>query len=292
VNSETATAQRELNVHTLVGHGQIALAARCLGSLVRAHHEPVHVIVHDDGSVTPEDMAQFRETVPHSSVVLRGDADECVNDFLAKYPACKRLRDTSVYGLKIFDLQVLEAGENIAYADSDILFLKPVAGLFEMPPDPRSGGAFMRDPQQAYCLRSVQLLTTPKLKLGDRVNAGLFYFRRSAFDWDLVEWFLSHDNFAVHPYWKEQTSWSVLAADANCWIWNEEQVKIVRTASDLNDKLAVAHFISTYRKLMEKAPAFDDKLSPTQITCLPGGQCSFLDLFRDELARKRLRFGK
>lgn len=280
---------RKLTVHTMMGHKHVELASKCLASLVKFSQDSVHVVVHEDGSVTPEDQAAFAEMVPSSSFVLKKDADAPMNEFLSKYPACRKLRDNLVFGLKIFDIQVLENDDNLAYTDCDILFLKPFRGLFEMPPDPKAGGIFMRDPVQAYCLRSIQYLATPKLKLADRLNGGLLYFRRSAFDWDLVEWFLTHNEFNVHPYWKEQTAWSVLAAATNSWMWDEKQVRVVTSGDDFDNDLVVAHFVSNYRHLLEQAPS-DAPISnrPVDIASQLGTRCTFLKFFRDELKRKGL----
>ena len=150
----------------------------------------------------------------------------------------------------------------------------------------------MRDLLQGYCLRSTQLLLTPRLKLADRVNGGLLYFRRTAFDWDLVEWFLTNDQFAVHPYWKEQTAWSALAAATRSWMWSEKQVRVVASERDFDDELAIAHFVSNYRGLLEKAPVHSLLATqPTKIHLVPGGECTSTKLFVDELRRKCQRLG-
>jgi hypothetical protein len=285
---EVETARDHLRVHTMMGHKHLALATRCLGSLVRAHDGQASVIVHEDGSVTEEDRIEFERVVPNSSFVLKSRADGPVNEFLARYPACRKLRDNLVFGLKIFDIQILELGEHLAYSDCDILFLKRVSGLFTPPPDPEAGGIFMYDPLQAYCLRSTQLLVTSGLRLADRLNGGLLYFRRSAFDWDLVEWFLSHERFTVHPYWKEQTAWSVLAASTKSWMWSERAVRVVKSERDFNNDLTVAHFVSNYRSLFAKAPLFDAHAAPANIQCTPGKLCTPVGLLRDELRRRGL----
>ena len=286
------TGRPAITVHTMMGHKHIALGAKCLGSLVRCSQDPVRVIVHEDGSVSESDKEEFCAAVPNSSFVMKADADVQMNEFLYKYPACKHLRDTLVFGLKIFDIQVLGSGENLAYTDCDILFLKNFSNLFRMPPDPNAGGVFMRDPLQAYCLRSTQLLLTRKLKLADRLNGGLLYFRRSAFDWDLVEWFLTHSQFEVHPYWKEQTAWSVLAAATRSWMWSEKQVRVITSERDFDSDLVVAHFVSNYRNLLDKAPEMDSVgAPPSEIEAARGGYCTFPMLLMDELRREGRRRG-
>lgn len=247
-------AGTRLNLHTMAGAKHTDLAARCLSSIVKYCDQPLHVIVHDDGSATAEDVARFKEKVPNSSYVFKRDADPIVNDFLRKYPACRKLRDNLVYGIKIFDIQILEDGPELAYTDCDIIFVRPVTELFRLPPDAAAGGVFMKDPLQAYCLTPRQLLQTPKLHLADRLNGGLLHFRRADFDWDLVEWFLTHNEFTIHPYWKEQTAWSVLAQATKSWYWDEERVRVITKKHELTERVAVAHYTSNHRWLLPYAP--------------------------------------
>lgn len=259
----------------MAGRNHIDLAARCLGSIVKYYDRPLHIIVHEDGSVRPEDVARFQEQIPNSSFVSKKDADPIVNESMARYPACRKLRDNLVYGLKIFDIQILEEGPELSYTDCDIIFVRPVSGLFRMPDDPLAGGVFMKDPIQAYCLTPLQLMQNKKLHLADRLNGGLLHFRRADFNWDLVEWFLTHDEYAIHPYWKEQTAWSVLAAATRSWFWDEDQVRVITTRSELNDKITVAHYVSSYRHLLQYAPEDGHEgETPVAIRMAPFEECT------------------
>jgi hypothetical protein len=281
--------RQTLTVHSMLGHKHIALAARCLGSLARFSPDPVHFLLHEDGSVTEGDREAFLALVPGATFVLKKDADGPMNEFLARYPACRRLRDNLVFGLKIFDIQVLGTDANLAYTDCDILFLRPFTGMFEMPPDAKAGGVFMEDEKQAYCLTPMQLLRTPGLQLASRLNGGLLYFRRAAFDWDLMEWFLTHDEFKIHPYWKEQTAWSVLAQATGSWKWDVKQVRVIRTGRDLEgDDVAVAHFVSSYRTLLDTVPleGTAPDAAPVAIRSAPGKRCTYPVYVLDELRRK------
>lgn len=270
-------ARAPLNLHTMAGAKHTNLAARCLSSIVKYCDQRIHVIVHDDGSATQDDVARFQEKVPGGSYIFKRDADPIVNDFLAKYPACRKLRDNLVYGIKIFDIQILEDGPELSYTDCDIIFVRPVSGFFRLPPDSQAGGVFMKDPLQAYCLTPCQLLQTPKLHLANRLNGGLLHFRRADFDWDLVEWLVSHDEFTIHPYWKEQTAWSALAAATKCWYWEEDRVRVITKKHELTERVAVAHYVSNFRGLIQYAPE-DGRESdpPVTVAVRPFEECTRL----------------
>jgi hypothetical protein len=264
-----------LSLHTMAGRNHVDLAARCLGSIVKYYDQLIHVIVHEDGTIQPEDVVRFREKVPNSTFIFKKDADPIVNEFMAKYPACRRLRDRLVYGLKIFDIQILEEGPELSYSDCDILFLRPVSKLFRMPDDRTAGGVFMKDPRKAYCLTPFQLMQNRRLRLADRLNGGLLHFRRADFDWDLVEWFLTHDEYVIHPYWKEQTAWSALAAATRSSFWDEERVRVITKRAELTDRVAVAHYVSSYRQLMEYAPTEGNENEiPVVVPMSPFKECT------------------
>jgi hypothetical protein len=243
-----------INLHTMAGHAHIDLASLCLGSMVKFYDQPIHVIVHEDGTITDDDVSRFEQFVPDCTFVYKRDADGPVNEYLARYPACRRLRDHLIFGLKIFDIQVLEDRPELSYADCDILFLRPLTKFFTLPPDPKVGGVFMKDTRNAYCLTPPQLIGNPKLRLSDRLGAGLLHFRRNAFDWDLVEWFLAHTEYVVHPYWKEQTAWSALAAATSSHAWPEKWCRAITRPQDLTPELGVAHYVSNYRAYMKYIP--------------------------------------
>jgi len=283
---DRAQSSGTLTLHTMAGRGHIDLATRCLSSIVKYYDQPIHVVVHDDGTSRPEDVERFQEKVPASSFILKRDADLVVNDFMARYPACRKLRNNLVYGLKIFDIQILEEGPELSYTDCDILFVRPVSRFFRLPDDPSAGGVFMKDPRQAYCLTPWQLMRNRKLHLADRLNGGLLHFRRAAFDWDLVEWFLKHDDYVIHPYWKEQTAWSALAAATRSWFWDEKQVRVIKSRDELTPQVAVAHYVSSYRQFMEYAPAdgHEDE-RPVVVPIFPFKECTGARFVADHARR-------
>jgi hypothetical protein len=276
-----------LKLHTMAGRKHIDLTIRCLGSFVRYYDQPIHVIVHEDGSVRPEDAERLQRAIPGSSFVFKKDADPVVNEFLARYPACRKLRDNLVFGLKIFDIQILEDGPELSYTDCDIVLVRPVSGLFRLPEPPGAGGVFMKDPRQAYCLTLGQLAHNRRLRLADKLNGGLLHFRRASFDWDLVEWFLTHEEYAVHPYWKEQTAWSVLAAATRSWFWCEDSVRVITRRTDLTEKVAVAHYVSNFRELLSLVPVDGNEgKAPVAVEIRPFGECTHARYAADLVHRR------
>lgn len=193
-------------VESLLGHNQVDLALECLGSLRRCSQEPVRLRLRDDGTLTESDRERL-VALGSPEIVDRRTADAQVEPLLSAHPASLEYRRRNPLGLKLFDIALGQPGR-VHFCDTDVLFLRPVEGLFAVVPDDQ--GVFLRDVQNAYSLRSWQLLRH-RMRLPQRINTGLFAFPRERFDLDLVEWYLSRPEMAFAPMWQEQTAWALLA---------------------------------------------------------------------------------
>src|ERR1700724_2016179 len=152
-------------VSTLLGHAHVEMALRCLGSLLALSAAPLRLRIHDDGSLTGADLERLAAGLGTPSVVSRREADERLADLLDRHPAARAFRLANPLALKLLDVPLLAApaaaGEPLAYCDSDVLFLRRFSGLFELPPG--AGALFMHDPQNAYSVRSWDLLLERRL---------------------------------------------------------------------------------------------------------------------------------
>ena len=201
-------------VSTLLGHAHVPMALLCLGSLLRESAEPLRLQIHDDGSLDREDLERLAAGLGEPAVVSRREADERLEDLLGVHPACRAFRRENPLGLKLLDTVFLAPAGELAYCDSDVLFLRPFAGLFALPEG--AGALFMHDSQNAYSVRSWHLLRERRLRLAARVNSGVIAFRSRLFDLDLLEWFLGHPEYRFAPVWVEQTAWALLGQAAGC----------------------------------------------------------------------------
>ncbi|HEV7405022.1 MAG TPA: hypothetical protein VGO11_18910 [Chthoniobacteraceae bacterium] len=240
-------------VATLIGHRDVEMGLQCLGSLLECVEEPLVFTVHDDGTLTAEDLDQLERRLPVLRVVARGEAEDRMADLLRDHPAARALRTRYIYGLKLFDVPLLHGTQDVALCDSDILFFRRCRGLFSWP-DPETGALFMRDWQEAYALRPWHVLRHRACRLPSRLNCGLFFLRGGTYDLDLMEWLVARDYpvFQKLP-WLEQTCWAVLAARINARFWSEERIRTVWDEGGLAGDLVAGHFTSTVRGLLAQA---------------------------------------
>ena len=285
------TLREPVRVATLLGHAHVEMALACVGSLLRHSADPLHLRIHEDGSLDEEDRERLARGLGDPEFVPRAEADARVEDLLAGRPALRAFRRENPLALKLIDIPFLagmEADGGLAYCDSDVLFLRPFAGLFRFP-GPETGAVFMSDRQNAYSVRSWHLLARPRLALPCRVNSGVLLFRARCFDPDLLEWYLSRPEFGFAPVWAEQTAWALLGQQAGCRLWDPRLLRLPTPGEPPGDAVAL-HFVSPLRHLL---PGFLERAGdrtgepPVPVGTVPARRCRAWDLAWTE-ARRRL----
>jgi len=239
--------ERPRLVSTLLGHAHVEMALACLGSLLGFSAEPLRLRLHDDGSLTALDRERLAAALGDPEVMPRHEADERLAGWLAERPATRAFRAANPLALKLVDAALLAPGGELAYCDSDVLFLRPFSGLFELAPE--QGALFMCDPQNAYSVRSWHLLQEPRLRLAARLNSGIVGFRTRWFDPDLVEWFLAEPRYRFAPVWVEQTCWALLARPAGCRLLDPATVGFPAPGRAPGPRQVALHFVSPVRGL-------------------------------------------
>jgi hypothetical protein len=259
-----SVARDELVISSLLCHAHVEMALICLGSLARFSDRRVRLILHDDGSLTDEDMTRLLSHLSPARVVRRAKADERMAEELRRFPASASFRNETCMGLKLLDSLYFNSSDIYCYSDADVLFLRPFRDLFRLP-DGTTNALFMHDSWgNCYSFRSWQLLTTKGIKLPQRINAGLSCIRRSKYDPDFIEWFLRNPKHAGnrHHGVPEQTAWAVLGARVGCRKWHPENVAVGHPHLNVTDRLIAAHFVGMFRHALPAFAAVSSKTSP------------------------------
>jgi hypothetical protein len=237
-------------VASLVCHAHVDMALACLGTLLTHSVEPLHLRIHDDGSLTATDRDRLMQGLPGSVIVLAKEAEDTVLPLLARYPECLAFRARSVLARKLLDVPLLSTGE-FAFCDSDVWWFRPFEGLSQSL-QPAVQAVFMKDNQEAYSLRPWDLIGPRAVRVPSRVNTGLILARTSILDLDFLEWLLGLKlpAFSRFPLWAEQTCWAALGQRAGCRLWDPQQVQVIQDAGCLGQPLTAGHFTSEVRSLM------------------------------------------
>jgi len=272
-------------VTTLLGHAHVEMALLCLGSLLAYSAEPLQLRVHDDGTLTEEDRARLAAGLAEPEIVSRAEADARLEGHLASRPATRALRRANPLGLKLVDALLLAPGERLLFCDSDVLFFLPFSGLWGA----EGETVFLRDTQNAYSVRSWQVLREPRLRLAAHVNTGLVGFPRAAYDPDLLEWFLAHPEYQRTPVWVEQTAWALLGARTGCRFVDPARVRLAGDRVELPEETVALHFVSPRRALL---PAYAERARDRRgepamaLETVPAPVCRWWELAATELRRR------
>jgi hypothetical protein len=275
-----------LTVTTLLGHAHVDLALRCLGSLLRCSAEPLALRLHDDGTLAPADLDRLEAGLGRFALVSRAEADERTAGVLARRPALAAFRRENPLALKLIDA-VLCAGPELAFCDTDVLFLRRFAGLFRLPPG--AGALFMTDRQNAYSVRSWHLLLRGRLRLPQRANTGVLVYRTEAWDPDLLEWYLARPEHRFAPVWVEQTAWALLGWRAGCRLIDPAQVAIPGPGwpdGAAGGETVALHFVGPVRSLLSRYESRTPEVGvPVEIRTRPAVRCRAFHLAVDEARR-------
>lgn len=284
-------SSEERTIRTLIGHQQVDVGLICLSSLLRCSSEPLRLIIHDDGTLTDQDDDALLKTLPGSAIFRRTEADAIVGEQLAQYPNCRAYRNRHPLGLKLLDIPLL-ALEELSYCDSDILFLRRFARMFEWASDGRSA-IFMRDAQQAYSLRPWHIFPFGRLRVPGRINSGLIFYRTTKYELDFVEWFLGRPEligvFRKRPHWIEQTCWAALGWRAGCRVWSSAQLMIAtERMKGLSADTVGIHFVAASRAKLQEFTGHEhnEGAEVVSIKSLKASHVSLIGMMLDDLKRR------
>jgi hypothetical protein len=277
-----------ITVHGLVCHTHVNMAFKNFSSLLRFSTQPIKLVIHDDGSLTNQDQINL-ERLKGAEVIRRSEADQSMNQLLKNHPNCYNIRYEHPMFIKLLDIALLSS-DDFGYCDTDILFFKPFTELFQWP-DSKTSALFMQDYIEAYSVFPWHLIGSRKLRLPSKVNAGLMFIRKSAYDLDFVEWFIGQKTFRSKPIHKmEQTCWAALGYRINCRMWNPDQIVLMRPDTKLTKNMVAGHFVKEVRYRLKHFLSdenINDNISqPILIDTISSENCNILNLTENHIRRQ------
>jgi hypothetical protein len=278
-------------VRTLMGAGSFETSVICLRSAVACSLQPFNLVIHDDGTLTPEHQRRLRAEVnPNVSFVQRKDADDLILPQLAKYPACLAYRRSAPLALKLFDTTLLSDGP-LVFIDSDVYFRRAVNGFFD--PHRADGPVFMDNRTHSYAIRPWRAWPVGAIRLAGRINTGVIVGWAAGFDLDFLEWLLSRMAcdicYHTRRYWVEQTCWAALASRTQSSLFDPQKLAMASaTMNWVSPHTAAIHFVSTFRGFLRDyqivAPATEK--TPVEVNSTRARQVNAFDLSWSDILRR------
>jgi len=237
------------------------MAITCLSSFYRCSDRTVDLRLHDDGSITPEDLSRLKAAFPTARVIGRAEADQLAAEGLRALPKCLEFRGVTVMGLKLFD-PLLMGREPFLMLDTDILFFNAFENLCG---DALSAHSFlyMEDYVYSYSIRPWESFRHPELRPIRRFNAGMAFVPAGVIELEYVEYLLQkHPHLVPKGGVTEQTLWGILGTRHGARKWSPRQVSIVTDDFRPGADQVAAHFVSPSRPRLGEFTAVAGAGSP------------------------------
>jgi hypothetical protein len=175
-----------LDVRMLTGHRHASLTAVALYSLAQASGRELAPVLHDDGSLEPEDAELLKHLFPKVRLVSPDESLAALEEKLpsAKYPFLRKLRLAYIHLRKLTDLHVYESGWKTVM-DADVFFYRRPEQLLCCIEERRP--CHMVDCQTSYGCPVATLEELAGGPVHPRVNVGLLHLDSGSLDWDALE---------------------------------------------------------------------------------------------------------
>lgn len=235
-----------VTVRTLLCKAHLKPGLLCLRSIVESGGENVSLLIHEDGSLDANDIAQLESEIPRAQVVTKASVEPLVAEKLKDFPACREARARNVMFLKMFDIALSEAQtpqNHLRYIDSDILFFRRLSGFFDTPIPAVFGcerGVVLCSPH----LRMWRLVRGPMLR---GVNGGVFFLDMNWFDLERIEWLIKNVFLPgpKHPHMIDQSLYAMLYARPQTRLVAQEMVQLATDIQPNHPDLAAIHFVGS-----------------------------------------------
>jgi hypothetical protein len=247
-------------VHTLACEAHLWFAIPCLRSLVECSEEPVRLVIHDDGSLTEESLAQFAAAFPDAELVRRRAADEQLGEALERFPHMAVAREHLPHVLKLLDVTMTNpegmthAEQVVCYVDTDVLFQRRFRGLFPSETRGVGAGAFMMDHGNSFGAHPGDFWPFGPLRVARQLNSGLFWVKRERIDYERMEYLFKRWGPArIKKYhgWFEQTVWADHAWRTRCMLFDPEQFGTASAEAGRNERLVGVHYVTPTRNMLK-----------------------------------------
>lgn len=261
---------------TLICRRDLHTGLVCLESLRRGCANLESMMIFEDGSLSDPEADQLAHELSPATVIRRSELDAQAEQILKPFPRCRAFRQENPLGLKLFDVP-LRFGSQGLFFDSDIFFFRRVDFSAVMEALGKDF-VFMRDPNQGYSARLVDLVIRNGLPMPSHVNTGIIGIPPDGHDLEFIEWFLGKPEFRLFPQIVEQTCYAALAGK-RCVLLDSSQIACCRDEGEPSPELAALHFIGHHKRGLvqfvrkRKSAAADE--TPVQISVKRAGRLHF-----------------
>ena len=202
-----------VSLHMVLSHSGLLMGQLTLRSLEFHSGRSWNPIIHDDGTLSDDDVREIKQNFPDATVIRRDVADDILDEALSAFPHCRENRKKHPWFLKVFDTRHYAPHERYIVIDSDIVFFKRPDFVREWMRERPETFWFMEDTKEKYSSTRQGIESEMGFPVWERVNSGLDLMVRPAVELELAEKFLQRCAPLAREFcFLEQTFFAVVGA--------------------------------------------------------------------------------
>lgn len=205
--------QTPFEIHALVGAARMEMALWMFASWMLATRSRWQFVIHDDGTLRPEDASEVASVLPGARVVLAHESHDEMRKALAAFPASWKCRNLHPLCRKLFDIPHYAGGTKFLTIDTDILFFREPARLLRWIEGNESTTIFLEDVADATLPSAVEAAEALGRTVQPKINTGIVAMPKSAVTLEDLENCLTKTHIMDEDSWFiEQSLYAVLAS--------------------------------------------------------------------------------
>jgi len=201
------TTDETCEIHVLTSGQDWLNLIWTLKSFYRVAKKRYALCIHEDGSITANQIETLTKHFPAARVISKSRADAEVLPSLASFPRCSEFRKANHLAPKVFDFPFYLNSDRMLLLDSDVLFFREPAELLHLIEDPNYRlNIVNRDVASAYTVDLAEVKSRIGVNVIERFNSGLGLIHRDSLRLDWIEEFLGLPGILEGHFWRiEQT---------------------------------------------------------------------------------------
>lgn len=193
-------------IHVLTSKSDWINLIWVLKSFYQASGKHYRLCIHEDGSLTGEDLQILHYHFPQSRLIDRRNADDAMKPVLRDMPLSHDFRSSNPLALKVYDFQAFLRSDRLFLLDSDVLFFrKPTVLCARLEDSEYRLNTLNKDWTNGYTVTPDQLQEHLDFRWPHLINSGLGLIHEGVVRPELCEHFLSLPGVLGHHHRIEQT---------------------------------------------------------------------------------------
>lgn len=207
------TSDNTCEIHVLTSANDWLNLVWALKSFYYFSQRDYALCIHDDGTLTEEQLKTLEYHFPNARIISRKEADAKVLALLEAHPRCLEFRKTNHLSPKVFDFAAYLQSDRMLLLDSDILFFAAPTELLNRIENPDYQlNTLNADVASSYTVEPEVVKTHLGFDLAERVNSGLGLIHKRSLSFDWIEEFLGLPNIIGHFWRIEQTIYALCSS--------------------------------------------------------------------------------